>query len=410
MKKYFLPALLLSLMVFSAIQGQSVAQWRGIHRDGIYQEQNLLNSWPASGPTLLWFTEELGRGYGSPAVQDGRIYINGEIDSTSYLFVFEPGGKLVWKAPFGSEFTGRGFSSNFPGNRSTPTVAGDLVYVTSGTGTLACFETATGKPKWSVNMIRDLGGYINEFGYCESPLIDGDLVYCQPGGKKSNLAALNRFTGKPVWISPGNEDTISYCSPMLVTLPGRKLLIGFTIHSLFAVDADNGKLIWTHKQDTIIYGIHGNTPVFENGSLYYVDNDANGVVKLELLPDGTGYRESWRNREKTNDFSGFVIRNGKLYTTTETKKIISIDTQTGHVADSLRLSSAAIILADNQIYAYTDKGDICLLSLTGEKMMLAGKFRCDKGTKESFAHPVIADGVLYIRHGNTLLAYAIKKT
>src|SRR5665648_683021 len=169
----FLVCIILLITAHQTI-GQKVYQWRGDNRDGVYNENNLIKSWPEKGPELLWFNEDIGRGYAAPVVTNDKLLINGEADSTSYLFAFDLKGKLLWKTPNGKEYYGQGFSASYPGSRSTPTVVGDLVYATSGHGRLACFEVATGKEKWAVNMVRDLDGIENEFGYSESPLIDGD--------------------------------------------------------------------------------------------------------------------------------------------------------------------------------------------------------------------------------------------
>lgn len=88
--------LTMNTMAFHAVT-QTLAQWRGLHRDGRYESANLLKSWPETGPTLLWFTEEIGNGYGAPAITDDRIYVNGETDSVSYLFALDAAtGELLW--------------------------------------------------------------------------------------------------------------------------------------------------------------------------------------------------------------------------------------------------------------------------------------------------------------------------
>ena len=145
----WLLSILLILFVSISLQAQTTSQWRGLNRDGVYaSEKNLLKSWPESGPALLWSTDEIGNGFGSPVVSEGKVFINGEIDSISHLFAFDLSGKLLWKTPNGNEFMGSGFSAKFPGARSTPTVVKDLVYVCSGRGKVACIEVSTGKIKW----------------------------------------------------------------------------------------------------------------------------------------------------------------------------------------------------------------------------------------------------------------------
>lgn len=140
-------------------QAQTVYQWRGPNRNGIYNEPGLLSQWPEKGPQLLWHTDNLGPGYAAPVVTPNKLLVMGVENGNSMLFAFDLKGNLLWKAPNGKEFTGSGYAASFPGARSTPTVVGDLVYATSGLGRIGCFNINTGKEIWAVDMVKDLKGY-----------------------------------------------------------------------------------------------------------------------------------------------------------------------------------------------------------------------------------------------------------
>jgi outer membrane protein assembly factor BamB len=389
---------------------QKIYQWRGDNREGIYHETNLLKKWPDKGPELLWFNQEIGVGYAAPVIVENKILINGESNGTSYLFAFDLKGKLLWKTANGKEFYGKDFSANYPGSRSTPTVVGDLIYITSGMGRLACYELSSGKEKWAVDMAAEMGGLVNEFGYSESPLVDGDVVFCMPGGPENNVVALNRLTGKTIWTSKAMKDTTSFCSPMIINLAERKVFVSLSHHYIFGLDAKNGELLWSQKLEKFKYdGEHCNTPVFSNGYLYYTtaEDDGNGTVKLEISPDGKSIKEIWRNKTAQNGFGGFVLVDDHLFETTKQKRLICLDTNTGSVLDSLSANSGSIVYADNMIYSYSQNGDVKLIQFANNKFKEISKFKIDKGTKEHFAHPVISNGVMYIRHGNAFMAYKI---
>jgi len=393
----------LCLLLSFNIQAQEVLQWRGIDRKGIYDEKNLLKSWPESGPTLLWEFNGLGNGYGSPAITSKNIFILGEIDTICYLYALDLSGKLVWKSKVGKEWT-----INYPGAHTTPTVVGDLVYVTTGFGTLACFETKDGNLKWSLDLLNDFHGRILDFGYSESPLIDGDYVFYMPGGIDTNIVSLNRFTGKINWISKGLGEEAAYCSPLLINLPQRKIMLTFSMHSLLGIDINDGKVLWSHKQ--LGEGkVHVNTPLFEDGCIYYIAGDGNGSVKLKLSSDGNQITEVWKNKGCDNIMGSFIKIDNYIYSSGyEIRNYKILDATTGQLVDSLKFDRGSINYADGLLYLYNEKGQVGLFKPNGPKMDLISSFKITKGTKAHYAHPVINKGILYIRHGNSLLAYDIK--
>jgi outer membrane protein assembly factor BamB len=403
MKKRLLLPFILILHIFPCFS-QTTAQWRGTNRDGIYHEKNLLTNWPAEGPSLIWKIDSIGSGFASPVVTSDRIYIPGEIDSTGYLHAFSKQGQLIWKTA-----TGREWTENFPGPRSTPTVVDNLLYYCSSMGEIICLDATTGKTYWSVNMLRDLHGINVRFGYSESLLIDDDRLFCFPGGKDTNVVALNRFTGNLIWTSKAMGDSAAYCSPVIVKLPERKIFVTFAIHHLIGIDASTGELLWSHPFERT-GDIHCNTPIHEDGFIYYDDRGGNGIVKLELSPDGKSIREVWRNFKGGNVQGGSVKIGEYLYGSRyRPSRFESIVASTGLIADSVKFSCGSTIFADDMLYCYNDQGMVGLIRPNQGKPEVVSSFKVSEGTNEHFAHPVIHDGILYIRHGTVLLAYDIRK-
>jgi len=400
------------LAIISGITTVSAqSQWRGPNRDGIYSETNLLKEWPAEGPKMLWSFEGLGTGQGSVVVTSDKVFVTGIPDtltSEGFLFAFDTNGKLLWKKNYGKDWTGI-----FPGARSTPTVEGDLVYVESGNGNVYCLKTQTGETVWSVDFFKDLKADSVQFGFSESLLIDGDKIYCTPGGKENNMVALNRFTGQKIWANPALQEKATYCSPIVFNHNGQRLLVNLTSTSIIGLDADNGQMYWRiHQfQDN---KIHANTPVYFDGNLIVSSasrKDSSGLVSLTLSPDGKKAEIAWRNKEFINLMGGIVLKDGYIYGSAYIQpKWFCIDSKTGETKYIAKeLAGGPVIYADGLFYCYAEKdGEMALAEGTPEQFRIISKFKVPLGTAQHWAHPVIADGKLYIRHNDALMVYDIK--
>ena len=409
--RYSILSILLGILFPLISTSQITTQWRGADRHGIYPDKELLNNWPSEGPALIRVYENIGNGYGSPTFAENMLYITGEINSTAFLFAFDTTGNLLWKRPFGKEWV-----ESYAGSRSAPTVVDDLVYVTSGKGNITCLDRITGEQKWSKEMVRDLQGRFALFGYAEAPLVNGNLVFLTSGGQDTNVVAFDRFTGEIKWICPGSGDIPGYNSPILIHLPKRDILAVFTAYSFLGIDTRTGKLLWSHDQINIpIFqrkpgngDTHSNSAWYEDGFIYYLAGDGNGAVKLLLSDNGKEIKQLWRNKVIDNYMSGFVIRDNRIYTCTNSgKNLVTLNIESGEVMETLKIGIGSLIWADEKIYYYTQGGKAYLVD--PKKMEVITSFKIDKGTREHFSHPVIHQGILYIRHGNVLLAYDIAR-
>jgi len=400
------------LLSFSVTFSQEIEQWRGKDRKGIYPDSTLLKKWSADGQKMIWSTDSIGNGYGSPIITDKNIYILGEIDSLGYLFKLDLNGKILWKSSYGNEWI-----KTFPGSRSAPTLVDNLIYVSSGLGNVYCFDATTGKKEWSMDMQTDFHGRSTYHGHSESILVSGDDLFFVPGGADTNIISLNRFNGEINWVCKGKGDIPGYNSPILIELNNRKIVVLFTAYNLLGIDALSGKILWTHEQDNIPIDkrqpgngdTHSNSAYYENGFIYYIAGDGNCAVKLKLSDDGSEVAQVWRNKNIDNFMSGFILKDNVIYSCTNSfKNLVSINADSGEVMDSLKIGIGVLISDGNLLYYYNQKGETYLINPNNGKMETISSFKVTKGSREHFAHPVINKGVLYIRHGKSLMAYDIK--
>lgn len=388
----------------------NISQWRGPDRNGIFQETDLLDVWTDEGPELLWIYEGLGRGFAGPVISPKGIFINGENNGESFTVGLDLDGNELWKSPNGNEFEGKDFSANYPGARSTPTVVNDLVYATSGTGQLSCYDADSGKVIWTTDLMHDMGGFLGIFGFSESPAVDEEYLYCFPGGQKDNVVAFDRINGEVAWSSAVLKDTFAYGSPILLDLPEKEVLVGTSRYHIHVLDKSNGELLSSYKLEGYQYdGEHCNSLVYEDGYLYFVANDipGQGSMKLKLADDGSEITEVWRNPEVMNNFGGFLVVEGDIFTTMKGNKLIKIDGESGVVADSIKAPTGSIVAADGKFFVYGYSGFVNLVSYTEGKLEVESEMRIKDGTGHHFSHPVIAGGIMYIRRGDALMAFGI---
>ena len=412
--KYLIPGLLFILLVSCSPEKPNIVEWRGEDRNGRYNETNLLKEWPEEGPAELWYLDGIGSGYGSPVIEDGLIYITGAIDSMAYLHCISTEGKMMWQSKLGKEWV-----VNYPGSRSAPTIVDDLIYMGTGLGNLYCLGKASGNVLWSKDLSTEFQGVLPRFGHSESAVIDGDRVFWTAGGKEHNVVALNRFTGDLIWSNPGFSERSGYHPPRVITLPERKILVTFSAYHLMGLDVESGELLWSQEQEGMepenrIPGkgdTHANTVLFEDDAIYYcTGDDGNFGVKLELSEDGTAIKELWRNKEFDSYMGGIVKVGSYLYGGgTKKPQLKSIDANTGILVDSLQIGRGVVIEADQMLYYYNFQGDLHLVSYVDGKMSDVSSFKITRGDREHFSHPVIHKGILYLRHGDVLMAFDISK-
>jgi len=403
MKKTIL--LILACVIRMSADAQVVSQWRGPGRDGIYPETGLQKSWPAGGPALLWHFEGLGEGHSSAAVTSDRVYTTGTLQGIGYIFCFDNDGKLLWKIPYGEEWT-----ESWPGVRSTPLVANGKLYQLSGFGKLVCRKADNGDFIWSVDVLKDLHGQNIRWGITENLLLEGNMLYCTAGGPDFNVVALNPDNGKLIWKSGGKGEPSAYCSPALVKLAKRTLLVTHTANSIIGVDASNGRFLWSVDQPNT-WSVHANTPVYRDGYIYCVSGYGQGGVMLKLNEDGSAVQEAWRNKNLDNRMGGFVVLNGKIFGSDDNGKAwYCLDWKTGVPMYSEKITGKGnIICADGMLYLYGENGEVVLAEPQPNAFKKISAFKVPYGTDQHWAHLVIRNGRLYVRHGNSLMVYDIHK-
>lgn len=393
--------ILLAFLFVGTLQAQEHTAWRN-GTDGIYPDLGLLDLWPESGPEILWSFETLGEGHSSPVWQDGYIYTTGMTDSIGYLYKFTEQGELIYRKAYGREFT-----ESYQGPRGTPVIAGDVLYLLSAFGVLSCRDAADGEMKWEVDLVKEYGGSVIKWGYNETPVIDGDVIFCTPGGKNT-VIALDRRNGELIWKCNAKGELSAYCTPLLFSHNGRKILATHTNSHVHGIDSKSGKLLWSYAHPNR-WSVQANTPLYHDGGLLIFSGYGKGSVKLLLNETGDRVEKVWENPMDSR-MGGAVLIDGVVYASGDkAREWRAIDWESGKdLYTSTAVGKGAVISADNKLICYSERGELALVNVDPGKFDLVSKVRVTKGSMQHWAHPIIQDGVLYLRHGKALIAYQIK--
>ncbi|KKL82798.1 hypothetical protein LCGC14_1981150 [marine sediment metagenome] len=377
-------------------------QFHGPKRDNMSTETGLLKQWPEGGPKVIWKFSGCGDGYSMVSIADGRIFTAGDFDDDEKIIALDLDGKPLWTANNGASWNGP-----YPGARTMPTYDDGLLYHMNPTGKLTALKAATGELVWSVDLKAEFGARYGMWAMAENVVVDGDRVFCIPGGSKALVAALDKRTGKTVWTSKGLGTTSAYCSPLAVQRGSRRLIVTVTSSAIVGLDAKTGATLWQRPYRNR-YAVHANTPIHHDGIIYVTSGYKLGGVALKLSDDGSKITELWTDKKLDAQHGGVVLLDGHLYGAGE-KTWICLELKSGNVVHEAKgVGKGSVTYADGMLYCYSERGTLGLVKASPKAHEMVSSFKVTKGVGKHWAHPVVAAGRLFIRHGDVLMAFDVK--
>lgn len=395
-------------------------QFRGLNREAVSPEKGLLQKWPNGGPAKLWTVSDCGGGYSSVAVVDGFIFGTGKKGEKEHVWCRkEADGSEVWSTPF-ADFKKVGYEQ---GTRSTPSVAAGKVFVVGTGGEIACVNATTGKLVWSKNYVKDFGGSVQAWGYSESVLVDGPNVICTPCSPKAALVALKVADGSTVWktevANPGGAGGYASAikadiggTPQYITLLGKQ-------GGVVGVSAKTGKLLWQYA------GINNGTAnipsVLAKGDLVFCSTGYGdgGAALIKIKGSNSKFTvdeiRKYGAGELQNHHGGMVAIGDHIYFGNAHNQgfPVCVEFKTGEIVWKEKKGagngSAALAAADGMLYFRYQNGTMALVKADPKKYELVSTFELpEKSGKESWAHPTIANGKLFIRDQDKMHCFNLK--
>jgi outer membrane protein assembly factor BamB len=386
-------------------------EFRGPQRDGVSRETGLLPMWPEDGPTLLWTATGIGHGFPTASIAGGMIYTAGNMDRQTMITALDLDGRIRWQTANGPDWVGT--QPGQPGARSVPTIAQDQLFHLSPVGELVALDAKTGVRQWGLNVLDAFGSENITWAQAASPLVDGQRVIVAPGGPQTTVVALDRRDGQILWQSPSVGDLAAYGSPVLVEHDGLRMIVTMTSKSVVGVAADDGTLLWQVDHETR-WAESNFTPLVHDGHVFVSTQFTGSVlIRLDVQGDLCTARPVWRSEDLDNHHGGVVLLDGYLYGSGRANggRWACLDWETGELQYLERgVGKGSVVAADGMLYTLSERGVLGLVPATPERHEPVAQFSIpDHGSGPVFAHPVVCGGRLYVRHGEFLYCYQIRR-
>ena len=383
-------------------------QFRGPNRDNKSTETGLLSSWSGE-PELAWSARGLGEGYSSISIANGKVFTMGATPQGEAVIALDLAtGRPVWSTPTGGQAFRDG---NGNGPRGTPAVDGNKVYALGANGDLVCLDIDSGRRLWGGNILTQYQAPNIGWGISESLLIDGDNVICTPGGQRATMVAINKTSGRAAWTAlVPTAPKAAYSSAVPVEVGGVRQYVNFTHNGTIGIRASDGAVMWGERS-----GSNGtancSAPLFHDGHVFVSSDYGTGGALFRLTSNGGQTRSSqvYFNQEMKNHHGGMVVVDGFLYGT-DGNILKCINLLTGRTAWRGRsVGKGAVTYADGHIVLRGENGGVALFEVSKREYVETGRFnQPQRSGRPAWAHPVIADGKLFLRDMDTLLAYNVK--
>jgi hypothetical protein len=403
------------LLLCSPVHGQEIAQFRGPSRDGIYPETGLLKKWPEAGPKLELQIIGIGKGYSQPVVYKGVIYITGiQQDTLDVISAYDLKGKLLWNKVYG-----HAWANSYPGNRCTPTIYNDKIYLVGGMGVVCCLDVNDGRIMWTQDAQNQFEGKYHDWGIAESVLLTDQAAIYVTGGELTSVVAFDKITGNLLWKTKSLGGLRAYASSLLIERNGLKIIVAQTGNDLIGINSLDGGILWNfnllpYQTTKMGKGVNTNMPIYHDGKILWTSGYDHPAILFSLSEDGRSVNLKWKNDTLDTHHGGDVLIDGNIYGTNwegnSKGRWVSLNWESGKtnwIKDWF--TKGSIISADGLLYCFEEKGgNVALVQPDVSDFKLISTFRIEGGEGPYWAHPAIYDGKLYLRHGNILLIYSIK--
>lgn len=394
------PLLPASLLLAASLLGgtderPSWPQWNGPHHDGVSREAD----WSPVGKEDPLWVREVGLGYSTVVVQDGRLFTMGydREEGLDVVWCFDAlSGEERWTHMYPSEIWNRAHEG---GTVNTPTIDGEVLYSLNREGNLYCLDVETGEVRWHTFLKPEENPHGLEYptwGFSASPVVVDGEMFLNCG----RVLKVDRATGKVLWVS--EDYGHAYGTPLAFERDGRPLLALLNGRGVAVLSRADGKEVAFREFTGETLGINSATPVLLGEHLFVSSGPLDGNALL-ALGEG-GLEEVWANKEMVNSFSGCVVIGDHLYG--YDRKVLKCLGPDGKTRWQVRgIGNGAVSGAGGRILALGEDGEFIVCDASPEEYREHQRVKIFHDEARYWTKPVLVDGIVYCRSSRgTLVA------
>ncbi len=403
--------------LLGSVELTTAADWpafRGAAGDGIARETGLARAWPEDGPPELW-RRTIGEGYSGIVVVGDRLFTTELTRGEQRVVSFGTAdGQPIWSYSFGTDYQDASGFGN--GARSTPAVADGRVFTASADSVLVALDASSGELLWRSDFKEAFGAAVPRFGFGASPMVIGDQVVIETGGTEGRgVVAFDPTSGEVKWTS--QDGPASYATPVLMagsghgsdgppTLAESHLVLNRR-SGLVALAPLTGELLWQHASalDAIAMPVVLGPDRFLTSSAAM--GDGGHVIAIQQREGQWSAEKVWSNARFRNHFNTSVAVDGFIYGF-DNATLRCLDGTTGEARWAHRgFGKGSLVTADGLLFVLGDQGQLGLVAADPTELRLLGKVQAMEG--KSWTSPTLADGRLYVRDHDELVAFDVRR-
>jgi outer membrane protein assembly factor BamB len=398
-------ALMLATAATSLANAGDWPQILGPARNGVSSEK-VPDRFSAGGPKIAW-SVPAGQGYAGPAIVDGKVVLFHRTEGKERVAAFDAGaGKPLWAVDYPAHYRG-GFNDD-TGPRCTPLIHAGRVYVFGASGDCHCLELQDGKKVWSRALGADYDAPEGYFGAGSTPILLGDRLLINVGGKKAGIVSLKIDSGETAFTA--TNDDASYSSPTSVTSGKQLEALFITRLNTVQIDPATGKAKTLFKFGKSGPTVNAAVPLIADGMLFVTASYGIGG-RCSKWPSG---EVLWANDDSlSSQYSTPVIRDGYLYgihgrEDVPPAHLRCVELKSGKVMWSVDgFGVAHPILAGDKLLLLTVSGDLVLTEASSKAYRELGRATIAQTTCRAL--PALADGRFYCRSQDKLICLQLKE-